>query len=208
MQKQMNPLERKKLVTDNLKLAEVIAREQSGQKPFFCSKEINAYAYLGLIDASNKFNPDKNVSFRTYARYRIFGAILDGFREYDWLTKQQRKKVKNNELIFQLLSIDHIYDNNYHGNKLKQLEKFDFIEYESIFEAFEKEETRNILFNLINSLDKRTKHCFIEYFYKDKTMIKISKEIHLSESRISQIITKGLKIIKKKLEINKKKDLI
>jgi RNA polymerase sigma factor for flagellar operon FliA len=204
----MNLLERKKLVTDNLKLAEVIAREQSGQKPFFCSKEINAYAYLGLVDASNKFNLDKKASFRTYARYRILGSILDGFREYDYLGKLHRKSVKEGDEVFQLLSINHIYDNNYHGNKLKQIEKFDFIEYESIFEAFEKEETRNILLNLINSFDKRTKHCFIEYYFKDKTMIKISKEINLTEGRISQIITKGLKIIKKKLEINKKKDLI
>lgn len=38
---------------------------------------------VGLIDAADKFDPLKRVQFRTYAKFRIRGAILDSLREMD-----------------------------------------------------------------------------------------------------------------------------
>jgi len=46
---------------------------------------------LGLMDAIEKFDPDKGVKFETYAEYRIKGAILDSLRAMDWVPRSVRK---------------------------------------------------------------------------------------------------------------------
>ncbi len=46
---------------------------------------------FGLLDAINKFDPDKNVKFKTYAVTRIRGAIFDELREQDWVPRSVRQ---------------------------------------------------------------------------------------------------------------------
>jgi RNA polymerase sigma factor for flagellar operon FliA len=47
---------------------------------------------LGLLDACSKFDPAKNVQFRSYAQFRIRGAILDSLRTLDWSPRELRRK--------------------------------------------------------------------------------------------------------------------
>lgn len=47
---------------------------------------------IGLMDAVQKFDPSKNISFKTYAEFRIKGAILDDLRSLDWIPRSVRKK--------------------------------------------------------------------------------------------------------------------
>jgi|UniRef100_A0A7C5AMD9 RNA polymerase sigma factor for flagellar operon FliA len=47
---------------------------------------------IGLIDAIHKFDPKKNINFKTYAEFRIKGAILDELRSLDWIPRSVRKK--------------------------------------------------------------------------------------------------------------------
>lgn len=47
---------------------------------------------LGLIDAFRKFDPEKKVQFRSYAQFRIRGAILDSLRTLDWSPRELRRK--------------------------------------------------------------------------------------------------------------------
>jgi RNA polymerase sigma factor for flagellar operon FliA len=46
---------------------------------------------LGLIDAIEKFDETKGVKFKTYAEFRIKGAILDNLRSLDWVSRSTRK---------------------------------------------------------------------------------------------------------------------
>ncbi|MBW2552549.1 MAG: FliA/WhiG family RNA polymerase sigma factor [Deltaproteobacteria bacterium] len=48
---------------------------------------------LGLIDAIEKFDPSKEVKFKTYAEIRIKGAILDELRAMDWVPRSIRKVI-------------------------------------------------------------------------------------------------------------------
>ncbi len=64
---------------------------------------INA-GVLGLMDAIEKFEPERNVKFKTYAEVRIRGAILDSLRDLDWAPRSLRKKSKDLERMYADLS--------------------------------------------------------------------------------------------------------
>jgi RNA polymerase sigma factor FliA len=47
---------------------------------------------LGLLDAMKKYDPARKVQFRSYAQFRIRGAILDSLRTLDWSPRDLRRK--------------------------------------------------------------------------------------------------------------------
>lgn len=57
--------------------------------------ELVSAGSLGLIDAVDKFDPSKHVSLKTYAQYRIKGAILDELRSMDPYSRSMRKKIQD-----------------------------------------------------------------------------------------------------------------
>ena len=59
--------------------------------------DLESYAYIGLLDAIRKFDIYRNIKFETYASYRIRGAIIDGIRKQDWLSRSVRSKIKKHD---------------------------------------------------------------------------------------------------------------
>ena len=59
---------------------------------------------LGLMDAFAKFDPDKKVQFRSYAQFRIRGAILDSLRTLDWSPRELRRKGRAVEEAIRVLT--------------------------------------------------------------------------------------------------------
>lgn len=57
--------------------------------------ELMSAGSLGLIDAVDKFDTSKHVSLKTYAQYRIKGAILDELRSMDTYSRSMRKKIQD-----------------------------------------------------------------------------------------------------------------
>ncbi len=47
---------------------------------------------IGLIDAIEKFDPSRDIQFKTYAEFRIKGAMLDDLRSQDWIPRSVRQK--------------------------------------------------------------------------------------------------------------------
>ena len=58
------------------------------------SEDLFNTGVLGLIDAVEKFIPDRGVKFRTYAEFRIRGAMLDYLRSQDWAPRSVRRREK------------------------------------------------------------------------------------------------------------------
>ncbi len=58
-------------------------------------EDIAGYGVEGLINAIERFCPQKNTRFETYALIRIRGAILDRIRSQDFLPRSVRKKIKD-----------------------------------------------------------------------------------------------------------------
>ncbi|MFA6465728.1 MAG: FliA/WhiG family RNA polymerase sigma factor, partial [Desulfurivibrionaceae bacterium] len=55
---------------------------------------------IGLIDAINKFDVSKNVQFKTYAEFRVKGAMLDELRALDWVPRSIRRKTTDLEKAY------------------------------------------------------------------------------------------------------------
>ncbi len=58
-------------------------------------EDIAGYGVEGLINAIERYSPQKNTRFETYALIRIRGAILDKIRSEDFLPRSIRKKIKD-----------------------------------------------------------------------------------------------------------------
>ena len=89
---------REQLLLDQLPQVHYIARRIHDRLPQHVALEdlINA-GVLGLIEAQEKYDPAKNVQFKSYAGFRIRGAILDSLRELDWSPRSLRKKARQLE---------------------------------------------------------------------------------------------------------------
>lgn len=59
--------------------------------------DLVSYGFFGLVDAIEKFDPDRGVKFETYAVARIRGAVIDGLRSIDWVPRSVRQKAKELE---------------------------------------------------------------------------------------------------------------
>ncbi|MDY4903172.1 MAG: RNA polymerase sigma factor WhiG [Treponema sp.] len=59
--------------------------------------DLVGFGQFGLLDAINKFDPEKNVKFKTYAVTRIRGAIFDELRELDWVPRSVRQRSREIE---------------------------------------------------------------------------------------------------------------
>lgn len=70
-------------------------------------EDLVSYGILGLIDAIDKFDPDKNVKFETYANFRIRGAVIDQLRSLDWIPRSMRHKYRQMEEIMERMQATH-----------------------------------------------------------------------------------------------------
>ena len=73
----------------------VISRIKLNLPPNFAIEDITSFGVEGLIDAIEKFSPEKGAHFETYAVMRIRGTIIDKIRSQDWLPRSTRKKIKD-----------------------------------------------------------------------------------------------------------------
>jgi RNA polymerase sigma factor for flagellar operon FliA len=59
--------------------------------------DLVGFGSIGLLDAIDKYDPERGVKFKTYAVTRIRGAIFDELRQIDWVPRSVRKKAKELE---------------------------------------------------------------------------------------------------------------
>jgi RNA polymerase sigma factor FliA len=69
--------------------------------------DLISYGIFGLIDAIEKYEPDRGIKFETYAISRIRGAIIDELRAIDWVPRSVRFKAREVEKAYQALENKH-----------------------------------------------------------------------------------------------------
>jgi RNA polymerase sigma factor for flagellar operon FliA len=90
--------ERERLILEHLPQVRLIARRIQERLPENISlDDLISTGVIGLISAIDHFDPKHNVKLKTYAEYKIRGAILDSLRGLDWAPRQKRKMAKQIE---------------------------------------------------------------------------------------------------------------
>src|SRR5208283_5659827 len=90
--------ERERLILEHLPQVRLIARRIQERLPENISLEdLVSTGVIGLIAAIDNFDPTHNVKLKTYAEYKIRGAILDSLRGLDWAPRQKRRSAKRIE---------------------------------------------------------------------------------------------------------------
>ncbi|WP_238324696.1 FliA/WhiG family RNA polymerase sigma factor [Pseudacidobacterium ailaaui] len=85
--------EQEQMMLEHLPVVRYIARRIHERLPQHVEmEELVSAGVLGLMDAFRKFDPAKKVQFRSYAQFRIRGAILDSLRTLDWSPRELRRK--------------------------------------------------------------------------------------------------------------------
>jgi RNA polymerase sigma factor for flagellar operon FliA len=85
--------ERERLILEHLPQVRLIARKIHERLPeSVCLEDLVSTGIVGLINAIDRYDPSVNVKLKTYAEYKIRGAILDSLRGLDWAPRQQRKR--------------------------------------------------------------------------------------------------------------------
>lgn len=94
----LSPEQREHLIIEHLPQVRLIARRIHERLPESVSiDDLVSTGVVGLISAIDRFDAAHNVKLKTYAEYKIRGAILDSLRGLDWAPRQQRKRAKQIE---------------------------------------------------------------------------------------------------------------
>ena len=93
-----DPKLRDRLILTYAPLVKYVAgRLGSGLPAHVDDEDLVSYGLLGLIGAIERFDPDREIKFETYALGRIKGAIIDELRSLDWVPRSVRSRARSIE---------------------------------------------------------------------------------------------------------------
>jgi len=92
---QPTPEERERLLMEHLPSVRFIARKLHQTLPRHVElDDLISAGMVGLMEACNRFDARRHVQFKSYAQFRIRGAILDWLRTLDWGPRELRRKAR------------------------------------------------------------------------------------------------------------------
>ncbi len=97
--------EQERILLEHLPMVRFLARRIHEKLPQHVDiEDLVSAGVLGLMDAFAKFDPEKKVQFRSYAQFRVRGAILDSLRTLDWSPRELRRKGRAVEEAIRVLT--------------------------------------------------------------------------------------------------------
>jgi RNA polymerase sigma factor FliA len=177
------------LVIQHLTLAATIAGNISKRLPRHLDmRDVHQDARLGLVKAAAAYDVRKNVPFGAYARRRIHGAVVDGLRRDDHLTRSARARARadGGEALEHPLSL---VDPDRIAGVLLEPDQFAV-----------GSERESLLAAAIETLPERLQALLRIYHYGGKTMREIGRGIGVTEGRVSQLHARALKLLRAHFE--------
>lgn len=225
---------RNELIEKYSGLVKCIALKIVGRYQYFnYMDDIINEGLIALLNAVEKFDPEKKVKFETFASIKIRGAMIDYIRKQDCFPRRLKKLAKTinqadeslnqrlgrnptDEEMADCLGVDAAeYEKMLAQTCSLNMVSFEELVYEKGIESFyiknsdpsdepeqmmADKELRRVLVCEIENLDEKEK-IVISLYYKEQLKIKeIAGVLCVSESRVSQIHSKALYKLKKRLE--------
>ncbi|HPK02621.1 MAG TPA: FliA/WhiG family RNA polymerase sigma factor [Candidatus Sumerlaeota bacterium] len=92
---------RNEMIVEYLPLVKFVASRIASRLPSHIElNDLINSGIIGLIDAIEKFDASRKIKFKTYAEFRIKGAILDELRALDWVPRSTRQKASRLERAY------------------------------------------------------------------------------------------------------------
>lgn len=197
----------------------VVNRLNLNLPPYLEYNDLVGYGVFGLIQAVERFEPNRGTSFETYAYARIKGSIIDELRKIDFIPQNARKKLKILQDVHQELeqklcrtvtdedickhmkiSMDKLKDLYTQVANLTGTMPFDdlILIQDTMYDKnqpdvqAEKQEIKSVLSKAINNLQDKEKMVITLYYYEGLTFKEIAKVLNISQGRISQLHTKAI----------------
>ncbi|MGB0454051.1 MAG: sigma-70 family RNA polymerase sigma factor [Bacteriovoracaceae bacterium] len=105
--REISPEIRDEIVVEYAPLIRYIAQKIASRLPSNIElDDLISCGVIGLMDAIQKFDPSRDNKFKTYAEFRVRGAILDELRAQDWVPRSVREKAKLVEKTYAKLESD------------------------------------------------------------------------------------------------------
>lgn len=185
---------RNALVENYHPLAEYLARQKASKLPNTIQVDegdLLGYAVIGLIEVIDRFDPDRQTQFSTFASLRIQGAILDGLRETDWVPRLERVRQKNGT-VTRVVSVSSLDEQRFMGADAASSREMPATLHE-VIETHSQHERKLLMDDtdfwsgVLASCNQTERLILMLYYREGCTMKQIGKQVGLSESRISQM---------------------
>ena len=220
---------RNKLIEDNLQYAASIASKvMQGLSSSVDYDDVMCNARLGLLEAARKFDTKLNVDFKTFAYYRIKGAIYDGLRKTGWFPRSLYARIKfeqaTNEYL-QYMSEKSSYSAKVAGEETSELydtinslasiyvisvdaaeEGMDIEDKKArpLEESAEFQQIKQHMKEAIESLPDKERKLVKMYYFQNKTLEEAGDALGLSKSWVSRLHARSLELLFKKINMKVK----
>ncbi len=194
-------INRESLINDYLPFVKAIVNEI--KKRFgknLDSEELESYGRLGLIEAAQKFDPKFSCSFKTYAYYRIKGAILDALR-YDKSLRDDRTLLymEGANSYLEAGVIRERADDDYNSfielrNGISSLATIHLLtEYGSDSEKkYLNNEINTDIIMSLTKLNEKERDIIRMFYFEDASFSEIAKKLGMSISAVSRTHKKAI----------------
>ena len=235
----INPSDKERLILEYAPTIKYIAQRIASRLPPHIALDdlINA-GVIGLIDAIEKYDPTRDNTFKTYAEFRMRGAMLDELRSLDWVPRSVRQKESAIERAYMTLErelgrpaedeevaarlgieMDEFHDwlNQVRGVSLLSLEApglraadgetvnlLNVVatdDTHSPAQVVQAQRLKALIAQAIDDLPYQGKVVISLYYYEELTMKEIGQVLDITESRVSQIHTKSIFLLRTKLKM-------
>lgn len=182
--------------------------------------EVLCNARLGLLEAAQRYDTKFNVDFKTFAYYRIKGAVYDGLRKTGWLPRSLYSKIKFEQAANDYLeskygpnvdsferelheisdtvnSIASVYVMSIEGTEDLELE--DKEAKKDIEHRAEFQKIKDQVCDAIESLPDKERKLIKMYYFQNKTLEEIGEQLELSKSWTSRLHARSLELLFKKI---------
>ena len=184
-------------------------------------EEVLCTARMGLLEAAKRFDEAQEVDFKTFAYYRIKGAIYDGLRKAGWIPRSLYAKIKFEEAANEYLqhmsqhadsrateasgavvsetvnSLASIYIISLDANDDFDVEDTDGPDIEKNTEFLQ---VRQHMRDAIDSLPPVEKKLVKMYYFQNRTLEEIGERLNLSKSWTSRLHARALSMLLKRIK--------
>jgi len=174
-----------------------------------------------LMDAIERFQPERGLTFQTFAVPRIRGAIIDGMRSMDFVPRSVRDKVRainrarivledkldrspdDHELATEAgLSVSEMRDlSKRAGSSHANVDDFDLSDdlVGAVHQEVEDIEFSAALRKVVGLLSERDQILIALYYFEGFTFAEIGRVLGVTESRVSQLHRRATNVLRDKL---------